>query len=263
MSDDFQEVPLEIQSGLYSERSKRGAGNSARWANGDYVRFKTGLPEKVGGWVSRTLTGDIPVVGVPRSLIDWVALDGTTRLSFGTESKVYLANVQDTINDITPLRSQGTLTNPISTNSSGTFDPYGGSDAKFVSIAHTTHNLTAGDYVRLGSGTDTETPNPFDAVGGITIGGEYRVEDVTDANNYIIKHTSAATSTAGPAGGVGSREYDIPAGSQTTVVLFGYGAGKYGKEGYGDAREESSGTISLALRSWSLGVPTISVPHLS
>lgn len=251
MSDDFQEVPLEIQSGLFSERSKRGAGNSARWANGDYVRFKTGLPEKVGGWVSRTLTGDVPVVGAPRALMDWVALDGTTRLSFGTEAKVYLADVNDKNNDVTPIRIQGTLTDPISTNSAGAFDPFG-TDAKFFRMAHTAHGLTAGDYVRLGAGTDTQTPNAFDAVGGITVTGEYRVEDVTDANNYILKHGSAASSTVTASGGVGAYEYDVPAGNTTTIVLFGYGSGKYSAEGYGDERTESSSTISLALRSWSL-----------
>lgn len=251
MSDDFQTLPISLEPGLYSERSKRGAGMSARWDDGDFVRFKTGLPEKMGGWISRTLTGDIPILGFPRGITDWTALDGTSRFAFGTDKKLYLVK-SDALNDITPLRDQGSLTNPISTNVGGGYDPFGGSDAKFFNMSHTAHTLAVGDYVRLGSGTDTETPDPFDAVGGITVSGEYIVQAVTGSNDYILKHGSAATSTAGPGGGVGSYEYDIPSGAATSEVLFGFGAGGYGMETWGTARTESSGTISLALRAWSL-----------
>lgn len=251
MSDDFQPLPLELAPGLYSERSRRGAGNSGRWINGDFVRFKTGLPEKIGGWVTKALTGDIPIVGAARGVSDWVALDGTTRIGFGTDKKLYILNRNDVLFDITPIRIQGTLTDPVSTNTGGAWDQFG-TNAAFVRITHTAHGLNVGDYVRLGSGTDTQAADPFDAVGGVTIGGEYRVEWVINTNTYTILHTSAATSTVTASGGVGSYEYDIPSGSSTSIALFGFGAGQYGAETWGTARTESTTVISLALRTWSL-----------
>ena len=54
-------VEYKIKPGIDKQQTEAGA--EQRWVNSDNVRFRYGLPEKVGGWSS--LTTDT-IVGVAR-----------------------------------------------------------------------------------------------------------------------------------------------------------------------------------------------------
>ena len=57
------------------------------WADGNLVRFRKGLPEKVGGW-EKTISSDYQ--GTGRAITAWVALDATKYLGLGTTTKYYI-----------------------------------------------------------------------------------------------------------------------------------------------------------------------------
>ncbi|MBL8642468.1 MAG: hypothetical protein JNK21_00935 [Rhodospirillaceae bacterium] len=134
-----------------------------------------------------------------------------------------------TLYDLTPVTSYTILTNPISTNNT----------SAVVTIAHTAHGLVADQKVRITGAS---------AVGGITVDGEYAITEVLDANSYTITHSAAASSTAGPGGGVILVEMFYAPGLQDGLGGLGYGTGGYGVGGYGG----SSTASDLFPRTWSL-----------
>ena len=66
----------------------------------DKVRFRSGLPEKIGGWVQ---VNPSQYVGVCRALWSWINLNGlSSYIGVGTSSKYYIY-FGGTYNDITPI----------------------------------------------------------------------------------------------------------------------------------------------------------------
>ena len=219
-----QIVQLPIGAGVYTEESERGA--KGRWRHADKVRFRKGLAEKIGGWVSKQ-----PVfIGVCRRLHDWTSLDSKVWTAVATDTKLYLWQ-GETLFDITPLRDSGVLTAPFDTTIS----------SDIVNVNHASHAAAVGDYVRFSNAI---------AGGGLTVDGEYRILTIVDADNYTIQDDETASSTASNTGGTPDYEYDISSGASTVVVATGYGTGPYGLEEYGTARTGS--TLKLRIRTWSL-----------
>jgi hypothetical protein len=218
---------LPIGPGQYTEQSERGA--VGRWYSMDKVRFRKGLAEKVGGWVQLSPQ----FLGVCRRLKDWSSLDSRRWAAVATDTKLYLWQDGNPpiLYDITPLRASGSLTAPFDTTISSTT----------VNVEHANHGAQEGDYVRFSNAI---------AGGGITVDGEYRVDNIVDTDNYEITHSVAATSTAANTGGTPNYQYDISAGASSAVTATGYGTGPYGREGYGNARTGS--TLILGIRTWSL-----------
>ena len=71
---------LPVQAGIYTEQTARGA--VGYWKRGDKVRFRKGLPEKIGGW-DRI---ENQFIGLARRLWDWTSLDARNWVSLGTVS---------------------------------------------------------------------------------------------------------------------------------------------------------------------------------
>ena len=229
---------LDILPGFYTEDTE--AGTVGRWVDGDLVRFKNGLLQSIGGWVQQTLSASI--LGIPRSLHDWQALDSSNLISLGTEKRLYVIEEDLTVHNITPIRDSGTLgAAPISTSDAGLYDPNLTGDASFVSIADTSHGCSVGDIVTIGGA---------DPVGGITIDGDYEVKAVTDVNNYILQHSEEATSTAVGGGVSVTYIYEITAGSASSGIAGGWGTGSWGQATWNTPRLTSS--FVLELRTWSL-----------
>lgn len=214
---------LPIGPGLYTEQSERGA--VGRWFKADKVRFRKGLAEKIGGWVKL----QPEFIGICRRLKDWSSLDKKRWAAVATDTKLYLWQ-NNILYDITPIRDEGTLTDPFTTSIGSTT----------VIVTHSNHQVQAGDYVRF---------NGANAVGGITVDGEYRAGTVVDVNTYLITDDETATGAVTGGGSV-NFEYDISAGASSAVVATGYGTGPYGREGYGNARTGS--TLVLGIRTWAL-----------
>ena len=82
--------------------NKEGTDYTAEggWFDGNLVRFRKGLPEKIGGWV-KYITSSFE--GTGRKLFGWTDLDGTKLLGVGTSKKLYIQTGTN-YNDITPIQ---------------------------------------------------------------------------------------------------------------------------------------------------------------
>jgi hypothetical protein len=195
--------------------------NEGGWFESDKVRFRQGTPEVIGGWAR--ISSNV-FVGVCRSLWNWVTLANLNLVGVGTNLKFYIEN-GGAYNDITPLRTTATLTNPFTTVNLSTT----------VTVAHTAHGCVTGDYV---------TYSNVATVGGLNLNGEYSVT-VTGLDSYTIQSATAATSGA-TGGGTVIAVYQINVGFPYQIPLTGWGAGAWGAGTWGNG-----GTSSSALRLWS------------
>ena len=174
--------------------------------DGDKIRFRQGTPEKIGGW---TQISTSTFEGVCRSLHNWVTLGGQNLIGVGTHLKFYISNVGN-YNDITPLRSTVSLTNPFTTTSG----------SAVVTVTDSNGGYQNGDYVTFSNAT---------AVGGLTLNGEFVVSlsVLTAANSYTITAASNASSSATGGGSV-SAAYQINVGNPFAVPIEGWGASSWG-----------------------------------
>ena len=220
--------------------NKEGTAYTAEggWFDGNLIRFRKGLPEKIGGWAKNSLNA---YKGTGRKLHAWVNLQGTKFLGVGTRLKLYIQE-GDAFNDITPLRL---------TTSAGdvTFSASNGSST--ITATDTNHGAVAGDFVTF-SGAAT--------LGGLVtaavLNQEYEVATVTSANAYTFtaKDTSGTTVTANASdsGNGGSSvvgAYQINIGLDTYVQGSGYGSGTWGSGTFGSV---SALSASSQLRLWSI-----------
>lgn len=229
-------VDLPVEAGVYTEQTARGA--TGRWKDSDKIRFRYGLVEKIGGWEQ---VATAMFIGLARRLWDWVSLDSRKWIGIGTESKLYLWQ-GGALTDITPLRRHVILTDPIDTDS--------GSDV--VTITDAGHGAAEGDYVRI-SGAN--------AVGGIIVDGQYRIDDIIDSISYEVIDDQTAGSTANGGGQV-TFDYDIHVGLGSAAFGIGWGTGTWSQETWNTPRTVSS-TVR-PLRTWSLdnwGEDLIAVPR--
>ena len=71
---------IQLKPGIQKQTSDLGAAGG--YVDSDNVRFRYGLPEKIGGWQKTT---DNRLIGVARDAHHWVALDGTHLAALGTD----------------------------------------------------------------------------------------------------------------------------------------------------------------------------------
>lgn len=191
------------------------------WYESDKVRFRQGLPEKIGGWQR---ISSATFQGVCRSLWNWVTLGSVNLLGMGTNLKFYLEEGA-AYNDITPLRATVALTDPFATVSG----------SPIVTVTDAAGGYLDGDFVTFSGAT---------AVGGLTLNGEFQITYVTGIT-YTITAASNATSTATGGGSV-SAAYQINVGAAYAIPMTGWGAGTWGGGVWG------TGLVSAeSIRLWS------------
>ena len=70
---------VQITPGFNKQVTPTGA--QGQWTDGDFVRFRYGLPEKIGGWSQIT---NSTIVGAVREQLVWADLDGRRYAALGT-----------------------------------------------------------------------------------------------------------------------------------------------------------------------------------
>ena len=219
---------LNFQPGLDTENTPTGA--EGRWIDGDKIRFRKGLPEKIGGW---TKFSSEYYVGVGRALEQWFSLDGSRYEALGTDRKIYVYQSGDN-QDITPIRSTEALVNAISTVSS----------SNIITITDVGHGALQGDFVTLSSvSTD---------VGGIpaaTLDAEYEILSIANANAYTIESSATATSSVGPTANC-TVNYQLNIGPSIQTFGYGWGASTWGASTWNTPRSTTS--VILDARLWSI-----------
>ena len=129
---------IKLQPGIQKQTSDLGA--SGGYVDSDNVRFRYGLPEKIGGW-EKTVTNTL--IGVVRDAHHWVALDGTRLAALGTDKKLYIY-ANDLIYDITPERQSNTGVTSAFTTTNGSAN---------VTVNITGHGANEGDIVTFSGKT--------------------------------------------------------------------------------------------------------------
>lgn len=217
--------PLQFKPGI--NREITNYANEGGWYDCDKVRFRFGLPERIGGWVKLGLN---TFQGVARALINWVTLSSDNYLGIGTHLKYYIES-GEIFYDITPIRASGTInTNPFTT----------AIGSSVVTVMDTAHGASDGDFVTFSGAT---------AVGGLTLNGEYQLTYV-DSDTYVITASSNATSSATGGGAAVVAAYQIEVGLATYVAGLGWGAGAWGRGGWGSAALFG---VGQQLRLWNHG----------
>ena len=209
---------LQLRPGVNREGTT--LANEGGWFECDKVRFRSGYPQKLGGW---TPISSNTYLGTARSLWNWVTLRGYNLLGVGTNVKYYVES-GGVYNDITPIRKISNLTNPFTTISGSTT----------VTVTDAAHGGINGDYVTF-AGAST--------VAGLNLNNEYVMFNV-DTNSYQITAATTANASA-TGGGTVTASYQINIGLSTFGYLTGWGAGLYSGFVYGTAQTK----LSLALNS--------------
>jgi len=226
---------LQLKPGV--NRESTTYANEGGWFESDKVRFRSGYPEKLGGWTNLAALNNgsaYTYYGVNRGMVNWVTLSYANVNGVGTNQKYYV-EYGGRYYDITPLTSASPVTlgaNPFATTS-GSY---------LVTVTAAGHVTSPGTWVTFSGAT---------AVGGLTLNNEYEVISTLDGNTYTIINSTAATSTATGGGSAVVADYQINAGNATFSVSNGWGTGSWsGAYGWGAASPTANG-IGTQLRLWS------------
>jgi len=203
--------------------------SEGRWWDMSCVRFRSGTPEKLGGWVR--LTQQL-FLGVARLLHNWVTIGSENLLAIGTNLKFYIER-GTALYDITPLRATFTgLVNPFTTGTAG---------SSIVTVTIVNHGAITGDFVTF-SGAST-----VDGILAATLNAEFQVTVLTTSTFTITATPCTAGGVTG--GGTVAAAFQVNTGTSEAIVGVGYGVGGYGLGGYGLAAS-GSGLVTSGVRQW-------------
>jgi hypothetical protein len=222
---DFKFLP-----GIDKQDTTSGAEN--RWVDSDNVRFRYGLPEKVGGW-SSLITDTI--VGVARREFAFVDLSGNRYIAIGTD-KFLLIYFEGQLYDITPLKATLSSATIATTDTSAVCNITTGSN----------HNLSAGDIVLLDNVT---LPGGTGYVDADFEDKLFQVTGIVSATEFTITQSTAATATVATGGSIDVKPYET-VGPAEQSYGYGWGIDTWGSGAWGEAASASD--VSLEPGLWSL-----------
>ena len=198
---------LQFRPGI--NREGTNYSNEGGWYDCDKVRFRSGFPQKLGGWTRAT--PGYTYEGVCRMMINWVDLSNNNLLGIGTHLKYYVNNGLTEYRNITPIRK---TTNPMANN------PFAATiGLTTVTVTDTTHGAQVGDYVTF-SGATT-----FAGIPASELNTEHKITNVLGGNTYQIEVDTPASSTASGGGAAVIARYQLNVGLPAYTIGNGFGAG--------------------------------------
>ena len=216
------------------DKQDTSVGAVGRWVDSDNVRFRYGLPEKVGGWQS-LLTDSI--VGVARKQHAFVDNKGNRYVAIGTD-KFLLIYFEGQLFDITPFRCNNAgvidalTSSTLATNST---------TAKTCTITTTTdHDLSVGDIVELSSVT---LPSGTGLNGTDFELKLFQVLSVPTPTTFTIDSLNQATAVISTGGTMTVKVYET-VGPAAQTYGYGYGVGNYGGNITGALQNDLDGALA-------------------
>jgi hypothetical protein len=208
------------------------SGGESQWVDGDFVRFRYGLPEKIGGW-SQLTGSNRTLPGAARSQHTFTSLAGEKYAAIGTSQGLFIY-YNGQFYDITPLDTAITGADFDATTGSAT-----------VTVNKTAHGLADGRYVTFSSVT-------------VPTGSGYATSDFEDNTFEITNVTVNAfditmpSNSAGTTSGTGSAQIDpyVIVGPTFQTANFGWGTSYWGDSTWGTERTTTSVVLDPGL--WSL-----------
>jgi hypothetical protein len=228
---------ISIKPGLFRDVTATAA--KGLWYACDKIRFRSGSPEKLGGWALDSGTASATLQppsgaywGVARSMYAWQTLRGERMLSLGTSQKLYVqSSPGGALHDVTPLRYTSSVV-------SSAFTTVNGSTTVLVSDPG--HGASDGDFVTI-SGVASD----INGIPAASLNREFKLTFVSTSQYTITVDTPATSSSTT---GAAAFAYQISIGNDAYSFSYGYGTGGWGIGGYGLA---SSSGVGEALRLWS------------
>ncbi len=240
---------LQLKPGV--NRESTTLANEGTWFEMDKVRFRSGFPEKIGGWVKDTGSANTSggalapptgsFWGVARSLWNWITLDGFNLMGLGTNLKYYIQQTTDgTFYDVTPLRQTSVVV-------AGAFTTTNGSTTVVVNDAG--YGGQTGDFVTIST-----VAGAVNGIPAASLNKEFQITYISSSTYSIVVDSPATSSgTTGSA----TFAYQISGGSETYTTGVGWGAGGWGgvtpgfpSTGWGSPAPAGLG-IGTQLRLWS------------
>ena len=220
----LKKIPLK--AGFNKQDTSTAA--EGQWIDGDFVRFRYGYPEKIGGWQQTTSSR---LAGSAREILTWTALDGNRYSAIGT-NKLLVIYSEGVFYDITPLGTALTSCTLTSTTGSAT-----------VTVTKTAHDLSVGDYIIFtspslaGGGATTFsnsnfTTNPFEII------------STPNSNSFTVTMpvVEAGTGMSGGGSTITTTPYE-DIGPPFQISGFGFGTGVYGGLTPGSLQNQLNGAI--------------------
>ena len=207
---------IGFQPGINKQITETGA--EGQWTDCDNVRFRYGIPEKIGGWKQ---LGDDALTGAGRGLHHFVnslarkyAIIGTNRILYAYSGGVFY--------DIHPIKSTTTLTSAFSTTNGS---------AEVTITFSSAHNISAQDIILLDNFSSITNSNfgssDFDDK-------KFMVTSVpTSSTLTVTMPSNESGSGATTSGGVRVQHY-YPVGPAVQAKGFGWSLGSWGGEVAGE-----------------------------
>jgi len=206
------------------DKQDTAVGAEGRWVDSDNVRFRYGLPEKVGGWQS-LLTDTL--VGVARKQHAFVDKDGNRYVAIGTD-KFLIIYFEGQFFDVSPLATAIT---------GATFTFNATTTVTLTTAA--AHNISVGDIIRL---TGTTLPGGTTGVTTATFNDiNFQVLSVPTSKTLTIQAATAGSSSTG--GSVTINPFEV-VGPAAQSYGYGYGVGNYGGQITGAAQSTLNGALA-------------------
>ena len=213
-----------------TNRESTNYNNEGGWWQTNKVRFRSGQPEKIGGWVKDTGALSLVISGVTTSIIypssgvlwgvcrsmwNWITLTGYNLLSLGTNLKYYIQNGTDgNFYDVTPLRETTTA-------GAATFAATAGSTT--VVVTDSGFGGQTGDFVTF-SGAASLGGNITAAI----LNAEFQITYISSSAYSITTSIAANASDTGNGGASVVAAYQISTGGDVFTTGVGWGAGGWG-----------------------------------
>ena len=248
---------IKFKAGV--NRDQTNYANEGGWYECDKIRFRSGYPQKIGGWLRY---GVFTILGACRNMFNWVTTYGDNIMALGTNKKVYL-EVGRTLFDITPLRQDDSTFGPPDTDDCFTVT-YG---SRVILVTIPLHAANTGDFVTFSGAVGSPTPEALGGIPMTEINANHEIT-VLSANTFTITVATAAlfgeawnvgtwgTGTWGLGGspniliGGGDNitaKFEISVGYPITTYGLGWGVGPWNTGAWG---QSSGQPINLQQRNW-------------
>jgi hypothetical protein len=241
---------LQFRPGVNREGTT--LSNEGGWYDCDKIRFRSGYPEKIGGWAALSYT---TFLGVCRSLWNWITLRSYNLVGVGTNLKFYVED-GGAYYDITPIRE--TTTNP---SNQITLAIANGSSTLTITDA-SADSLQVNDFITLSGAVDLGTVGTN--VTAAVLNQEYQITSVISGTQYTVTLRSAVTGNIATNNGGATLTsnrtassstmtgltiaYQINTGFATYTVGTGWGSGSWSRGTWGSGFTTG---FDFQLRLWS------------
>lgn len=222
-------IKLQFAPGI--NRDQTNYSSEGSWFSCDKVRFRSGFPEKLGGWEKYTPN---TFSGVCRQMFNWSNTLAENFLALGTHNKVYI-EYGGFFNNITPFTAA--LAGPNTFNSTNTS----------ATISVTTTDplpswVSTGDDVLIAG-----FAAPFAGIAIAELNRAHTIT-VTGANSFTFESNTTASATDTVSSASLTVRPEISPGDPIAISGLGWGAGTWGRDAWGLG--SLSGGISFSQRDW-------------